>query len=68
MNIIFYFLVNFWPPLWSGGQGSWPQFQRSELDSRSYQIFWEVVGLEQDPLSLVSTIEEPLEEKVVAPV
>jgi hypothetical protein len=28
---------------------------------RSYQIFWEAVGLEQGPLSLVSTIEEILE-------
>jgi hypothetical protein len=27
-------------------------------DSRHYQIFWEVVGLEQGPLSLVSTIEK----------
>jgi hypothetical protein len=29
-------------------------------DSRRYQIFWEVVGLERGPLSLVSTIEELL--------
>jgi hypothetical protein len=28
--------------------------------SRRYQIFWEVVGLERDPLSLVSAIEELL--------
>jgi hypothetical protein len=28
--------------------------------SRRYQIFWEVVGLERGPLSLVSTIEELL--------
>jgi hypothetical protein len=28
--------------------------------SGSYQIFWEVVSLERDPLSLVSTIEELL--------
>jgi hypothetical protein len=27
-------------------------------DSRRYQIFWEVVGLEWGPLSLVSTVEE----------
>jgi hypothetical protein len=32
----------------------------SGFDSRSYQIFWEVVGLERGPLSLVSTIEELL--------
>jgi hypothetical protein len=30
------------------------------FDSRHYQIFWEVVGLERGPLSLVSTIEELL--------
>jgi hypothetical protein len=28
------------------------------FDSQRYQIFWEVVGLERGPLSLVSTIEE----------
>jgi hypothetical protein len=31
-----------------------------EFDSWRYQIFWEVVGLERGPLSLVSTIEELL--------
>jgi hypothetical protein len=30
-------------------------------DSRRYQIFWEVVGLERGPLSLLSTTEELLE-------
>jgi hypothetical protein len=30
------------------------------FDSRHYQIFWEVVGLERGPLSLVSTIEKLL--------
>jgi hypothetical protein len=30
------------------------------FDSQDYQIFWEVVRLERDPLSLVSTIEELL--------
>jgi hypothetical protein len=30
------------------------------FESRRYQIFWEVVGLERGPLSLVSTIEELL--------
>jgi hypothetical protein len=30
------------------------------FDSRSHQIFWEVVGLERGPLSLVSTTEELL--------
>jgi hypothetical protein len=28
------------------------------FDSRRYQIFWEVVGLERDPLSLVRITEE----------
>jgi hypothetical protein len=36
--------------------------QRSGFCSRRYQIFW-VVGLEQGPLSLVSTVEELLERK-----
>jgi hypothetical protein len=52
-----------WPSLWSSGQSSWLQIQRSGLDSRGYQIFWEVVGLEWGPLSLVSSIEELLERK-----
>jgi hypothetical protein len=38
------------------------------FDSRRYQIFWEVVGLERGPLSLVRIIEEILERKVAAPV
>jgi hypothetical protein len=38
------------------------------FDSRPYQIFWEVVGLERGPLSLVRIIEELLERKVAAPV
>jgi hypothetical protein len=33
------------------------------FDSLRYQIFWEVVGLEQGPLSLVSTTEELLGRK-----
>jgi hypothetical protein len=33
------------------------------FDSRRYQIFWEVVGMERGPLSLVSTIEELLGRK-----
>jgi hypothetical protein len=27
------------PPLWSSGQNSWLQIQKSGFDSRSYQIF-----------------------------
>jgi hypothetical protein len=37
-------------PLWSSGQSSWLQIK----------IFWNVVGLERGPLSLVSTIEKLL--------
>jgi hypothetical protein len=36
------------------------RFRGLGFDSRRYQIFWEVVGLERGPLSLVSTIEELL--------
>jgi hypothetical protein len=50
-------------PLWSSGQSSRPQIQKSGFDSRRNQIFWEVVGLEWRPLSLVSTIEKLLEKK-----
>jgi hypothetical protein len=56
-------LINVLPPLWSSGQSSWLEIQRPGFDSRHYQIFWEVVGLERSPLSLVSTIEELLERK-----
>jgi hypothetical protein len=52
-----------WPPLWSRGQNSWLQIQRSGFDSQRYKIFWEVVCLERSPLSLVSKIEELLEKK-----
>jgi hypothetical protein len=31
------------------------------FDSRHYQIFWKIVGLERSPLSLVRIIEELLE-------
>jgi hypothetical protein len=51
------------PHLWSSGLGSWLQIQRSGFDSRCYQIFWEVVGLERGPLSLVSTTEKLLGRK-----
>jgi hypothetical protein len=52
------------PPLWSSGQSSWLQIQRSGFHSRRYQIFLEVVGLERGPLGLVSTIEELLGRKI----
>jgi hypothetical protein len=51
------------PPLWSRCQSSWLQIQKSGFDSRNYQIFWKVVGLERGPLSLVITVEELLERK-----
>jgi hypothetical protein len=50
-------------PLWSSGQSSWLQIQRSGFISRRYQIFWQVMGLEWGPLSLVSTTEGPFERK-----
>jgi hypothetical protein len=53
-------LALFSPPLWSSGQSPLLQIQRSGFDSRRYQIFSEVVGLERSPLSLVSTTEELL--------
>jgi hypothetical protein len=56
-------LITAAPSLWSSGQSSWLQIQRSGLDSRRYQIFWEAVGLARGTLSLVSTIEELLERK-----
>jgi hypothetical protein len=55
------------PPLRSSSQSSWLQNQRSEFDSRPYQILWEVVGLERGSLSLVSTIEELLERENSGP-
>jgi hypothetical protein len=51
------------PSLWSSGQSSWLQIQRSGFDSRHYQEK-KVVGLERGPLSLVSTTEELLDRKV----
>jgi hypothetical protein len=51
------------PPLWSSVQSSWLQIQGSAFDSRRYHIFREVLGQEQGPPSLVSTIEDLLERK-----
>jgi hypothetical protein len=39
------------------------RFRGPRFDSLRYQIFWEVVGLERGPLSLVSTTEELLRRK-----
>jgi hypothetical protein len=43
--------------LWSSGHGSWRQIQRPGFDSRSYQTFSEVVGLERGLLSLASFLD-----------
>jgi hypothetical protein len=51
------------PPLWSSGQSSWLQVQRSGFDFRRYQMFWEVVSLERGSLSLVSKTDELLGRK-----
>jgi hypothetical protein len=56
----------YWPPLWSSGQSALLQIHRSIFDSRRYQIFWEAVGLELCPLSLLRIIEGNLEEIVAA--
>jgi hypothetical protein len=37
--------------------------RQPRLDSRRYQVLWEIVSLERGPVSLVSTIEEQLERK-----
>jgi hypothetical protein len=60
---IFWEVVGLGPFLWSSGQSSWLQIQRSVFDFRRYQIFWEVVGLDRGPLSLVSTTEKLLGRK-----
>jgi hypothetical protein len=57
LNILVSFNYLYW------GQSSRLQIQRSGFDSRRYQIFLEIVGLERGPLSLVSTTEELLGRK-----
>jgi hypothetical protein len=47
----------------NSGQSYCLQIQRSGFDFQHYQIFWEVVGLERGPLSLVSTTGELLGSK-----
>jgi hypothetical protein len=54
------------PPRWSSGYSSRLQIRRPGFDFRHYQK--KGVGLEQSPLSLVSTTEELLDRKVVDPV
>jgi hypothetical protein len=41
------------PPLWSSDQVPGYRSREPEFDSRRYQIFREVVGLERGPLSLM---------------
>jgi hypothetical protein len=53
-------ILPFRPPLWSSGQSSWLQIQRTGFDFRRYESFWEVVGLERGPLGPVSTTAELL--------
>jgi hypothetical protein len=50
-----------------GPMSSWLQIRRPGFDSRHYQKK-KLVGLEQGPLSLMSTTEELLDGKVAAPV
>jgi hypothetical protein len=68
LNRYFVFCGSFCgPSLLSSGQSYWLQIQRSGFDSRRYQIFWEILGQERGPLSLVSTIEELVESKSSSP-
>jgi hypothetical protein len=46
-----------WPPLWSSGQSSWLQIQRSRLRFQGTTRQKKIVGLERGPLSLVSTTD-----------
>jgi hypothetical protein len=62
-NLIYLLIPVDWPLLRCSGQISWLQIRRFGFDSRRYQIFWGVVGLERGPLSLVSTTEELLGRK-----
>jgi hypothetical protein len=51
------------PSLWSSGQSFWLQFQRSGFDTRRYQIFWDVMGMERGATQPRESIEELLERK-----
>jgi hypothetical protein len=63
IRLVSFTILTMWLPRWCSGQSSRLQIQRSGFDSRCYQIFWEVVGLERGPLSLMSTTEELPERK-----
>jgi hypothetical protein len=43
------------PCLWSSGKEFLATDPVIQFDSQHYQIFWEVVGLERGPLSLVGS-------------
>jgi hypothetical protein len=47
-------------PLWPSGQSSWLQIHRAPVRFPALPDFLRSNGLEQDPLNLVSTIEELL--------
>jgi hypothetical protein len=53
-----YIYIYTWLNQWSSDQSSCLQIQKAGFDFRRFQIFWEVLGLERGPLSLVSTTEE----------
>jgi hypothetical protein len=55
-------------PMWFVVRVPGYRYRGPGFDSRRYSVFGEVVGLERGPLSLVSTTEELLDRKVVAPV
>jgi hypothetical protein len=55
-------------PLWSSGQSSWLQIQRSRFESWHYQIFREVVVWNGVHSASWVQLRSYLEEKVAAPV
>jgi hypothetical protein len=59
-NILIFLFLYGRSPLRSSGQRSDPEVR---VRFPSYQMLWEVVGLERGPLSLVSTVDELLGRK-----
>jgi hypothetical protein len=57
---VVYFCYLFGGPLWSSVIVPGYRPRNSGFDSLRYQIFWEIVGLERGPLSLVNITEELL--------
>jgi hypothetical protein len=64
-NNTFSFNVILLPLFWKASMVTVPVYRSRNpgFDSRRYQIFWEVVGLERGPVSLVRITEELLEWK-----